>query len=109
MTRPKCKYNIEFSPKATGFAPEGISCKECDTIEISPEEAEALRLKELEDLDQTAAAKKMRVSQSTFQRVLARARKKVSFALIEGKKLRIIKTKRTHNEKRTTRNGPRGG
>lgn len=58
-------------------------------IEIAPEEIESLRLKNIKELDQTAAAKKMGVSQSTFQRILASAYKKVSEALIEGKELRI--------------------
>lgn len=59
-------------------------------MEITPEEIESLRLKNIKDLDQTQAAKKMGVSQSTFQRILTSAYKKVSEALIEGKELKII-------------------
>ncbi|OGK11557.1 hypothetical protein A2954_01720 [Candidatus Roizmanbacteria bacterium RIFCSPLOWO2_01_FULL_37_12] len=91
MGRPHCDYNIGFYPAYDTFKPEGIECDDC--IELSPEEMESLRLKNIKNLDQTAAAKKMGVSQSTFQRVLTSAYKKVSLALIEGKELKIL-TKR---------------
>ncbi|MBI4039120.1 DUF134 domain-containing protein [Candidatus Daviesbacteria bacterium] len=51
---------------------------------------ESLRLENIKDFDQTEAAKKMDVSQSTFQRVLSSAYKKVSLVLVEGRKLRIV-------------------
>jgi predicted Fe-Mo cluster-binding NifX family protein len=53
------------------------------------EEAEALRLKELEDLDQKQGSEKMNISRPTFQRVLASARKKTADALLNGKAIRI--------------------
>ncbi len=62
-----------------------------DVIEVTFEEAEALRLKNLEDLGQVECAKKMNTSQSTFQRILSSAYKKVSEALINGKAIRIIR------------------
>lgn len=92
IMRPRCKYRIRFFPKYRKFSPEGCLDKSC-IVQISPEEAEALRLKNLKNLDQTEAAKEMGVSQSTFQRVLSSAYKKVSEALIEGK---ILKIKDTH-------------
>jgi len=64
---------------------------ELEVVELSHEEAEALRLKNVEDLDQQSAAKKMKTSQSTFQRILASAYKKISTALTEGKAIRIVK------------------
>ena len=87
MTRPRCCYKIGFCPKFRQFKPEGG--KAADYTEVTPEEAEALRLKDMKGLDQTEAAKKMGVSQSTFQRVLTSARRKVSEALIEGKIIKI--------------------
>jgi len=60
-------------------------------VEISEEEAEAIRLKDVEDLDQNVCAKKMNTSQSTFQRILASARKKISIAIIKGQAIRIDK------------------
>lgn len=60
-----------------------------DEIELSVEELEALRLKNMEDLDQIKAAEKMHTSQSTFQRILSSAHKKVTAALIEGKAIKV--------------------
>jgi len=60
-------------------------------IELTHEEAEALRLKNIEDLDQTLSATKIKTSQSTFQRILSSAYKKVSRAILEGKAIKIVK------------------
>jgi len=60
-------------------------------VELSQEEVEALRLKNIHGLDQQGAAKKMKTSQSTFQRILSSAYKKISEALIEGKAIKIVK------------------
>lgn len=60
-----------------------------DPVKLLPEEVEALRLKNIVGLDQTRAAKRMRVSQSSFQRVLASAYQKVSHAIIEGREVTI--------------------
>jgi len=92
MTRPKCDYNVDFCPKYKDFKPQGVKGK-AQFVELSTVEAEALRLKNLENLDQTKAAKHMKVSQSTFQRVLTSAYKKVSEALIYGKSIKIIERK----------------
>jgi len=53
------------------------------------EEAEALRLKDLEGLEQIGGAAKMGISRPTFQRVLSSARKKVADAILNGKAIRI--------------------
>jgi len=64
-----------------------------EVVELTTEEAESLRLKNMKDLDQEEAAKKMNTSQSTFQRILSSAYKKITEALIEGKAIKIIKAK----------------
>lgn len=91
MGRPRCDYNVNCCPAYSSFRPEGVTCTQY--VEVTPEEIESLRLKNIQNLDQTEAAKKMGVSQSTFQRVLTSAYKKVSEALIEGKELRIVAQK----------------
>jgi len=63
-----------------------------EIIELTTEEAEALRLRNIQDLEQEEAAKKMNTSQSTYQRILSSAYKKITEALIEGKAIKIIKT-----------------
>ena len=62
-----------------------------EIIELTAEEAEALRLRNMKDLEQEEAAQKMNTSQSTFQRILSSAYKKVTEALIEGKAIKIKK------------------
>ncbi len=91
MTRPRKWCHIGFCPEAECFLPDDKSEDDVEVIEISAEEVEALRLKNIEELDQTQAADKMGISQSTFQRLLSSACKKMSEALIYGKAIRIVK------------------
>jgi predicted DNA-binding protein (UPF0251 family) len=91
MPRPRLCRRIEFNPNITYFKPQGVPMRELEIIELTAEEVEALRLRNAEDLDQEAAAKKMNTSQSTFQRILSSAYKKITEALIEGKAIKIIK------------------
>jgi predicted DNA-binding protein (UPF0251 family) len=60
-----------------------------DVVELSIEEIEAYRLRYIEDLEQTEAANKMNTSQSTYQRILRSANKKIADALINGKAIKI--------------------
>ena len=62
-----------------------------EVIELTTEEVEALRLRNMKNLEQKKAAKKMNTSQSTYQRILSSAYKKITEALIEGKAMKIIK------------------
>ena len=62
-----------------------------EIVELTTEEVEALRLKNEKGLEQTECAKKMDTSQSTFQRILSSAYKKITRALIDGKAIKIIK------------------
>lgn len=93
MARPRhcfCK-RIKFNPQIKSFKPQGVPMSELETIELSLEELESFRLKNVEDLDQAQAAEKMKTSVSTYQRLLYSAYKKTALALTTGKALRIIK------------------
>lgn len=87
MARPRVRYRIDFFIKIRTFRPVGA--RGGDYVLLAPEEAEALRLKHLKCFDQTQAALFMGVSQSTFQRTLSSAHRKVAEALVEGKEIRI--------------------
>ena len=63
--------------------------RQLEEVFLSKEEVEALKLKDFDGLGQVEAAEKMNTSQSTFQRILASARKKITEAMIQGKALRI--------------------
>ncbi len=80
---------IGFRPEATYFKPAGIPLRMLDETGITFEELEAIRLKDTLGMDQSTAAKEMRVSQPTFNRTLMEARKKIAGALVEGKAIRI--------------------
>jgi predicted DNA-binding protein (UPF0251 family) len=89
MSRPSKCRRVAFVPDVTYFKPAGIPLKDLEEARLSLEEAEALRLKELEELEQEQGAEKMNVSRQTFQRILASARKKIADALLNGKAIRI--------------------
>lgn len=93
MPRPRLCRKIRFNPNITYFKPQGVPMRFLDMVELTTEEVEALRLKNKEDLDQAEAAKMMKTSRSTFQRILTSAYKKITKALIEGKAIKIIKIK----------------
>ena len=89
MPRPvKCR-RVAFLPGVNYFKPAGIPLRVLDEICLSIEEVEAIRLKDVEDLDQAQCAEKMNVSRPTFQRVLESSRKKVADALLNGKAIKI--------------------
>ncbi|HRZ30334.1 MAG TPA: DUF134 domain-containing protein [Candidatus Paceibacterota bacterium] len=89
MPRPRLCRRVKFNPSVKYFKPQGIPLRDLEEIELTLEELEALRLKNIESLDQVEAAKKMKTSQSTFQRILASAYKKITEALVEGKAIKI--------------------
>ena len=91
MPRPKLNRCINFDPKVTYFKPQGVPMRYLDIVELSMEEIEALRLKNVEQLDQGDCASKMNTSQSTFQRILSSAYSKVTRALVDGKAIKITK------------------
>jgi predicted DNA-binding protein (UPF0251 family) len=58
-----------------------------ETLTLRADELEALRLADLEGLYQEACAQRMGISRTTLSRTLAEARRKVSDALLNGKRL----------------------
>ena len=60
-----------------------------EEIILTLPEFEAIRLIDLEEIPQEQAAKKMKISQPTFSRILTSARKKISEAIIKGKAIKI--------------------
>jgi predicted DNA-binding protein (UPF0251 family) len=84
----KCR-RVAFVPGVTYFKPAGIPLRDLEEIQLTLEEAEAIRLKDLEGLGQEQGAEKMNISRPTFQRVLYSARQKIADALLNGKAIRI--------------------
>jgi uncharacterized protein len=89
MPRPtKCR-RVACMPGADYYKPAGVPLRFLDEVCLSIEGMEAVRLKDLEDLDQEQCAERMNISRATFQRVLEFARKKIADALINGKAIKI--------------------
>ena len=80
---------IECEPSVTYFKPRGVPLIKLENVSLAKDEFEALRLKDVEGLEQEQAALKMNVSQPTFHRILDSAHNKVADALVKGKAIRI--------------------
>jgi len=90
MPRPRSFRRINFDPQVTYFKPRGVPMRELEVVELSAEEIEAFRLRHVADLEQIDAAKKMDTSQSTYQRILSSAYKKIADALVNGKAIKFV-------------------
>lgn len=87
MARRRCCGLVEEIPHSKRFVPDNQT--NSMITEIFIEEVEAIRLKDMEGLDQQLCAEEMGVSRATFQRILQRARYKVSCALVYGQTILI--------------------
>ncbi|MGI6096564.1 MAG: DUF134 domain-containing protein [Dethiobacteria bacterium] len=89
MPRPKKCRRVEYMPTLTYFKPAGVPLRELEEVRLTVEELEAVRLKDLEGLDQEDCAARMAISRPTFQRLLTEARTKIAEAFVQGKAIRI--------------------
>lgn len=89
MARPFKSRRVAFLPGVNFYKPAGIPMKDLEEIVVTLEEIEAIRLKDMEKLEQEEAAAAMGISRPTFQRVLLSAREKIATALLQGKAIRI--------------------
>ena len=60
-------------------------------VVLLPDELEAIKLHDIDGLEQIESSRKMRISQSTFARILDSAYKKMVEAIIKGKAIKIEK------------------
>jgi len=89
MPRPPIPRLVEHIPKVTYFKPAGIPLRLLEEVELTVDELEAIRLKDIEGLEQEEAAARMGIARTTFRRVLVSARAKIAEALVKGKAIRI--------------------
>ncbi len=89
MPRPQCCRRIQGGPAVPVFKPAGVPLRELESIAMTLDELEAMRLADLDGLYQEEAAARMGVSRSTFSRIAAAAHRKVAEALVHGKALTI--------------------
>lgn len=89
MPRPKRNRMIQKPPAFHRFKPQGVPGAMLESITLTLDEYEAIRLADYENLDHNEAAEKMEISRSTFTRLVDRARKKVALFLVQGRELMI--------------------
>lgn len=89
MPRPLKKRKVCLALKAALFKPEGIPAADLGEILLEVDEAEAIRLADLEGRYQEEAARRMGISRQTFGNIIERAHGKIARALICGQAIRI--------------------
>ena len=91
MARPKKSRCLRFKPNVYYFKPQGIPLRMLEEVILEHDELEALKLHDVDGLEQTKAAQEMKISQSTFARILDSAYKKLAEGIINGKAIKIEK------------------
>lgn len=94
MVRPIKPRKLCFDPNVTYFKPKAIPLSSLEEVELRLDELEVLRFCDYKGLEQKEAATKMNISQSTLQRILSSARKKIAEAIVEGKAIKLIINKK---------------
>jgi len=84
---------IKFEPNVFYFKPRGVPLQKLKVVKVTIEEIESYRLRHIDKLEQSEAGKKMKISTSTYQRILNSAYDKIADALINGKAIEFIKHK----------------
>lgn len=85
MARTPKNRHVDTPPLMKGFKPFGICARKLESIELSFEEYESIKLINYELLSQEESAKKMLVSRPTLTRIYNKALKKIAKAFVEGK------------------------
>lgn len=89
MPRPCKPRFVECNPQAVRFKPCGVLRHKGETVRMTVDELEAMRLADLEGLYQEEAARKMNISRQTFGNIISSAHRKVADSLIHCRYLAI--------------------
>ncbi len=87
--RPRCPRRVQSEPAVSYFKPQGVPLKELEVIRLSLEELEAVRLSDLEGMNQEDAAQRIGISRRALWEDLQNARRKIVDALVSGKAIEI--------------------
>ena len=87
MARPQRCRRICREPEYPGFTPDGVPC--ANTVVLSVDEFEALRLVDYEKMTHGQCAAQMDISRTTVTEIYESARYKVADSLVNGKRLVI--------------------
>jgi uncharacterized protein len=89
MPRPRHCRRVCFEPGITYFKPAGVPKTDLEEIVLTVDEFEAIRLKDVDGLEQEQSAQQMNISQPTFHRLYLEARRKIADVIVNGKALKI--------------------
>lgn len=89
MPRPKKWRKVCCLPNNNRFGPLDSSADAVNTVNMTVDEYETIRLIDLNGLTQEECAKQMNISRTTVQGVYDEARKKLAQSLVNGKVLCI--------------------
>ena len=89
MPRPRKRRRCRAYDGDRVFKPRSIPMHQLETIRLELGELEAMRLCDLDGLDQEGAGERMAVSRGTVQRLLKSGRAKVLRALFQSRALLI--------------------
>lgn len=87
--RPKKTRWVKCLPGERCFKPVCKPLNKVKCVCLTLDEFEALRLADLEGMEQIDAAKKLRISRPTFSRIVSSARNKIADGLVNIKAIRI--------------------
>jgi predicted DNA-binding protein (UPF0251 family) len=89
MPRPRKERRVSADVGECLFGPAGLRRGLRGAVTLRCDEAEAVRLADLQGLYQADAAYRMGVSRQTFGRIVESARRKIADAIINRKCLRV--------------------
>ena len=86
MPRPKRCRKVCSMPRVSEFAPVG---EDADFVILTVDEYESIRLIDKQGFSQEECSAYMQIARTTAQQIYNSARKKIAFAIVDGKGLRI--------------------
>jgi len=89
MVRPRKCRRVCCEPQANYFKPRGIPLTMLDEVKLTIDEFEAIRLADVEGMEQEEASRRMKISRPTFGRIITKARRVIADAIVNGKALKI--------------------
>jgi len=89
VPRPRKWRRVCYMPENTVFGPLDAHGPQNNTVSMTVEEYETIRLIDLEGMMQEECAQRMNVARTTVQRIYNDARRKIAESLVNGSVLRI--------------------
>ncbi len=84
MVKPKKERKVLYPPRFYFFKPAGVPSSKLESVNLTVDEYEAIRLADIENLNHLESAKSMEISRPTFTRLLDSAHKKIGSAIVNG-------------------------